>query len=41
MIEEDHDGNDSDDKEEFGCVPANNLDNETVHIKFEEEPKYL
>ena len=31
----------SDDKDDFGCVPANNIDNETVHIKFEDEPKYL
>ena len=31
----------SDEREEFGCVPINNLDNETVHIKFEEEPKYM
>ncbi len=22
-----------DDRDDFGCVPANNMDNETVHIK--------
>ncbi len=31
---------DDDDKDDFACVPVNNIDNETVHIKvLEEDPK--
>ncbi|CDW72031.1 wd-40 repeat-containing protein [Stylonychia lemnae] len=31
---------DSDDKDDFGIVPAINMDNDTVHIKIEDEPKF-
>lgn len=31
----------SEDKDDFGCVPANNMDHDTVHIKvIEDEPRF-
>jgi hypothetical protein len=40
--EDDYDVQNSEDKDDFGCVPANNMDNDTVHIRIQdEEPKYM
>lgn len=39
--EDDDDGENSDYNNDFGCVPVNNIDNETVHIKvIDEDPKF-
>jgi hypothetical protein len=41
LAEEDDDGNSEDNQDDFGCVPVNNIDHETVHIKvIDEEPKF-
>lgn len=40
-VEEEDDSNQNSEDKDFGLVPVNNLDNKTVHIRFEDEPKYL
>lgn len=35
------DNDEDDDKDDFACVPVNNIDNETVHIKIlDDDPRY-
>ena len=35
------DNDDDDDKDDFACVPVNNIDNETVHIKIlDDDPRH-
>lgn len=38
--EEDDEGN-SEERDDFGCVPVNNMDHDTVHIKVvDDEPRF-
>lgn len=39
--EDDDDDNSQDNLDDFGCVPVNNIDHETMHIKvIEDEPRF-
>ncbi len=40
--EEDQSGFGDDDRDDFACVPANNMDNDTVHIKIlDDDPRHI